>query len=90
MTDRSQRMPTSFNWLNVTQFLGALNDNLFKFFIVFFLIAIQGAGSESAVSATAGVVFVIPFLLFIAAAGVVADRFSQLAESESLNGGCGC
>ena len=64
MTDASQRMPRSFRWLNVTQFLGALNDNMFKFFIVFYLIAAQGEGSESAVNAIAGVVFVLPFLLF--------------------------
>jgi acyl-[acyl-carrier-protein]-phospholipid O-acyltransferase/long-chain-fatty-acid--[acyl-carrier-protein] ligase len=77
MPTPDQRMPRSFLWLNSAQFLGALNDNLFKFFIIFFLIGMHGPGSESRINAMVGAVFVIPFLLFVAAAGVVADRFSK-------------
>ena len=32
----------SFKWLNATQFLGALNDNLFKLLLIFFLIDLEG------------------------------------------------
>ena len=74
---QSRRLPASFGWLNTTQFLGALNDNLFKFFIVFHLIRLQGEGSESSVNAMAGAIFVIPFLVFAATAGVLADRLSK-------------
>ena len=77
MAAPDQRMPRSFLWLNATQFLGALNDNLFKFFLIFLLIGMRGVGSESLVNATAAKVFVVPFLLFIAAAGVLGDRLSK-------------
>lgn len=67
----------SFKWLNATQFLGALNDNILKLFIVFFLIGVKGPAEAGTVSATAGGVFVLPFLIFSAWAGVIADRFSK-------------
>lgn len=68
---------STFRWLNVTQFLGALNDNVFKLLIVLFLIALQGTDVASNVTALAGAVFVVPFLLFSAFAGKLADRFSK-------------
>ena len=68
---------STFRWLNVTQFLGALNDNVFKLLIVLFLIALQGTDVASNVTASAGAVFVVPFLLFSAFAGKLADRFSK-------------
>jgi len=71
------RLSKSFAWLNAAQFLGALNDNVLKFFIIFFLIGMKGAASAGAVSATAGAVFVVPFLLFTAWAGSLADRVSK-------------
>jgi acyl-[acyl-carrier-protein]-phospholipid O-acyltransferase/long-chain-fatty-acid--[acyl-carrier-protein] ligase len=77
MSDEKIKLSKSFTWLNVTQFLGALNDNMFKLFIVAFIIGIQGPASASRVSALAGAVFVIPFLLFLAQAGKLADRFSK-------------
>lgn len=67
----------SFSFLNATQFLGALNDNLFKFFLVFFLINVEGGKEASTILAIAGAVFVIPFLLFSSAAGVMADKISK-------------
>ncbi len=63
--------------LNVTQFLGALNDNLFKFLSIYLLIDIQGAAASNNILFFIGVAFVLPFLLFSATAGVVADRFSK-------------
>ncbi len=67
----------SFHFLNVTQFLGALNDNIFKFLVIFFLINLKGSEAASTVLAIAGGVFVVPFLLFSASAGVLADRKSK-------------
>jgi len=77
MSDKQLKLSKSFTWLNVTQFLGALNDNMFKLFIVAFIIGIQGPASASRVSALAGAIFVVPFLLFLAQAGKLADRFSK-------------
>lgn len=75
--EASQRLPRGFLWLNTAQFFGALNDNIFKLFIIFSLIALRGSEAASEVTATAGAVFVLPFLLFVALAGVLADRISK-------------
>ena len=71
------KLPRSFFWLNATQFLGALNDNMFKLFIIFYLIGIHGADQAGVITAKAGAVFVLPFLLFSAASGILADRLSK-------------
>ncbi|SCA63499.1 Uncharacterized protein SCG7109_AQ_00020 [Chlamydiales bacterium SCGC AG-110-M15] len=67
----------SFTFLNITQFLGALNDNIFKLLIAFFLIDAQGEENSPKVLAIAGAIFVIPFLIFSASAGKLADRYSK-------------
>jgi acyl-[acyl-carrier-protein]-phospholipid O-acyltransferase/long-chain-fatty-acid--[acyl-carrier-protein] ligase len=67
----------SFKFLNATQFLGALNDNVFKLILVYFIINLQGLPDASTILAKAGAIFVIPFLLFSAAAGVLADKLSK-------------
>ncbi len=67
----------SFTYLNITQFLGALNDQIFKFLIAYFLIENQGVENSPKILATAGAVFVIPFLLISASAGKLADRYSK-------------
>ncbi|NGX35127.1 MAG: Lysophospholipid transporter LplT [Candidatus Anoxychlamydiales bacterium] len=67
----------SFKFLNATQFLGALNDNVFKLILVYFIINLQGLPDASSILAKAGAVFVVPFLLFSAAAGVLADKISK-------------
>ncbi|MDE3045034.1 MAG: MFS transporter [Verrucomicrobiota bacterium] len=67
----------SFYLLNVTQFLGALNDNIFKLLVIYFLINIEGPASANTILSLAGAIFVIPFLLFSAGAGVLADRISK-------------
>jgi acyl-[acyl-carrier-protein]-phospholipid O-acyltransferase/long-chain-fatty-acid--[acyl-carrier-protein] ligase len=71
------KLGTSFGWFNATQFLGALNDNVFKLLTILFLIRLQGKASASNITALAGAVFVVPFLLFMATAGKLADRFSK-------------
>jgi acyl-[acyl-carrier-protein]-phospholipid O-acyltransferase/long-chain-fatty-acid--[acyl-carrier-protein] ligase len=75
--EKAGKLPRSFRWLNATQFLGALNDNMFKLFIIFYLIGVQGADQAGMITAKAGAVFVLPFLLFSAASGVLADRLSK-------------
>ncbi|MBU5612141.1 acyl-[ACP]--phospholipid O-acyltransferase [Geomonas azotofigens] len=67
----------SFAWLNATQFLGALNDNILKLLIIFFLIGSHGRAHAGAVTATVGAAFVLPFLLFSAPAGCLADRLPK-------------
>ncbi|MDX8430903.1 MAG: MFS transporter [Candidatus Algichlamydia australiensis] len=62
---------------NLTQFGGAMNDNIFKFLILFFLISIKGVDDASRILFWLGLVYVAPFLLFSSAAGVLADRFSK-------------
>jgi len=68
---------SSFTFLNVTQFLGALNDNIFKLLIVYFLIHREGIGQSQIILSTTGAIFVLPFLLFSASSGTLADRFSK-------------
>ena len=67
----------SFFWLNTTQFLGALNDNILKLLIIFYLIGSQGRDHAGAITASIGAAFVLPFLLFSAPAGCLADRFAK-------------
>ena len=64
----------SFFFLNISQFCGALNDNVFKVLAILFMIHLHGAASAATISAVAAVVFIIPFLIFSAAAGVLASR----------------
>lgn len=73
----SGRLSGAFIRLNVAQFCGALNDNIFKLLAVLYLIHSYGAESASRSSAIAAAIFVVPYLLFSAAAGVLADRYSK-------------
>ena len=67
----------SFYFLNATQFLGALNDNVFKLLVIYLLIHVKGPAYANSILSIAGAVFVIPFLLFSSGAGVLADRISK-------------
>jgi len=70
---RSRRFAGLF-W---AQFLGAFNDNLFKFVVTLVAAgAAVGADANRAVS-LAGMVFVAPFLLFSGYAGQLADTYSK-------------
>ncbi|WP_213152330.1 MULTISPECIES: MFS transporter [unclassified Neochlamydia] len=71
------RKYSSFTYLNVTQFLGALNDNIYKLLIVYFLIDQEGIENGHKILALTGAIFVLPFLLFSAFSGVLADRCSK-------------
>ncbi|NGX27076.1 MAG: Lysophospholipid transporter LplT [Chlamydiae bacterium] len=67
----------SLNFLNSAQFCGALNDNIYKFVLIFYLIQLKGPDHANTILSIAGAVFVIPFLLFSSAAGILADRLSK-------------
>ena len=69
--------PTSFAFLNLAQFLGAMNDNIFKLLIVYCFITVEGVQASNTILALVGTVYVIPFLLFSQTAGMMADRFSK-------------
>lgn len=68
---------SSFTYLNITQFLGALNDNVYKLLIVYFLIDQEGIENGHKILALTGAIFVLPFLLFSAFSGLMADRYSK-------------
>ena len=71
-----QRRFAPFFW---TQFLGAANDNLFKFaFTVLVTFQLQLSWLPPAQAGLAiGALFILPFLLFSATAGQLADKFDK-------------
>jgi len=73
----------------ITQFLGAFNDNAFRFallMLVTYRLADQTAmGPESLAALSAGL-FILPFFLFSAFAGQFADRYSKRAVIILLKG----
>lgn len=71
------RFFSSYTYLNITQFLGALIDNIYKLLIAYFLIDLQGEQNSATILAISGAIFVLPFLFFSASSGVLADRFSK-------------
>src|SRR5437762_10241761 len=65
----------SFLW---TQFLGAFNDNVYKIIVSMRAVHVAASmGSGSEYLSLAGVVFVIPFLLFSGYSGHLADAVSK-------------
>jgi len=77
MSNSKPNFLSSFSALNFTQFFAALNDNLYKLLLVFFVISIKGEEHSNTILAVAGAVFVIPFILFASTAGTLADRYSK-------------
>ncbi len=67
----------SFAFFNATQFLGAMNDNVFRALVIFALIGSQSADSAGRITSLTAAVFILPFLLFTAYAGKLADQFSK-------------
>jgi hypothetical protein len=67
--------------LFITQFLGAFNDNLFKNALVFFVTyhVLNSAEAETSFSALATGIFILPFFLFSALAGQLADSHDKAA-----------
>jgi len=67
----------SFAWHNAAQFLGALNDNVFKLLVIFCLIGLAGKHNATNIASLANAIFVLPYLLFLALAGRLADKYSK-------------
>src|SRR4029453_12581741 len=66
--------------LFVTQFLGALNDNLLKSalgILVTFRLAEQSGMNAATLSMVASALFIAPFFLFSGASGTLSDRFDK-------------
>ena len=76
----------ALNSLNIAQFLGVINDNVFKFLTVFLLIDLKGIHASSTILFWVGTVYVFPFLLFSSAAGVLADKISKQKLIVALKG----
>ncbi len=73
----SKKGEHSLTFLNAAQFLGVLNDNIFKLLMVFLLIDTLGKNYASSILSAAGAIYVVPFLLFSSSAGILADRVSK-------------
>lgn len=72
-----ERRFAPFFW---TQFLGAANDNLFKFsftLLASYHAAEWGGANASTVGFAIGALFIAPYLLFSATSGQVADKFDK-------------
>lgn len=66
--------------LFITQFLGAFNDNLFKNALVMLItykVADRLGGNAQLLVTLAGAVFILPYFLFSATAGQLADRYDR-------------
>ena len=72
----------SFWGINLTQFLGAFNDNVYKQLVLLLALpaVVEGAANNKAsedMQGWATLVFSIPFVLFSGFAGYLSDRFSK-------------
>ncbi|MEX0939690.1 MAG: acyl-[ACP]--phospholipid O-acyltransferase [Pirellulales bacterium] len=67
----------SFLALLVTQFLGALNDNMFRWLVVPIGTYAFGQRGEAAALAAGLACFVLPYIVLAAPAGYLADRFDK-------------
>ncbi|HZJ31850.1 MAG TPA: acyl-[ACP]--phospholipid O-acyltransferase [Vicinamibacterales bacterium] len=60
-----------------TQFLGAVNDNLFKIVVTLLAVGSAAAADEGRAVALVNALFILPFLLFSGYAGQLADGYSK-------------
>lgn len=67
----------SIYFLIATQFLVSLNNNMFRLLVIFFVIHLKGVDQADTIISLTGIVYVIPYILFISAAGMLADRISK-------------
>lgn len=67
----------SFVGLLITQFLGAMNDNMFRWLAVWIGKDIVGKDYETSAVGVGLAMLSLPFIVFAAPAGYVADRFSK-------------
>ncbi len=82
---RESRTRSGFWALIATQFQGAFNDNLYRFAIIFFMIARYAGAPESQagrdmtmkLSSLGAILFAVPFLVFPGLAGSLSDRYEK-------------
>jgi acyl-[acyl-carrier-protein]-phospholipid O-acyltransferase/long-chain-fatty-acid--[acyl-carrier-protein] ligase len=67
-----------------TQFLGAFNDNLYKIIVSLVALDMAPAGSRSFYISAIGFLFILPFALFSAYAGQLADIYSKRSVLVSI------
>lgn len=67
----------SFRALVITHFLTVLNDNLYKFLLVFFLLEGKGLAENARVLSYVSLFFALPFLLLAPLAGSLSDRYQK-------------
>ncbi len=60
-----------------TQFLGAVNDNLFKIVVSMLAVSAAAPGAEGGALSLVGALFILPFALFSGYAGQLADTCSK-------------
>jgi len=81
MNDRSYLQlirDRGFGWMLVTQFLGALNDNVYRFIVTFYIIAHTANRDDANLYINLiAALFVLPYLMFSGYAGQLADNFSK-------------
>src|SRR5581483_8724532 len=81
MNDRSYLQlvrDKGFGWMLVTQFLGALNDNVYRFIVTFYIIHHSSDPSQANLYVNLiAALFVLPYLIFSGYAGQLADNFSK-------------
>ena len=65
----------SYHGMNLTQFFGAFNDNLFKQLVLLICVSYAARGGDYQQYAQA--LFALPFVLFSGFAGFLADRISK-------------
>lgn len=71
-------VPRGFWGLVASQALGSFNDNAYQAALLFTVLRMGlSADQQGTLIALSGALFMLPFLLFSAHAGVVADRFSK-------------
>ncbi|MEX0321408.1 MAG: MFS transporter [Puniceicoccaceae bacterium] len=78
------RLPMTFWWANFAQFGSALNDVMFKFIVIYALIAWQGSEYAPQVLASVGITLALPVILILPIAGSVADHFSKRSVIATL------
>lgn len=64
----------------LTQFFGAFNDNVFKnalFILIAFQSSYAGSNDSTSIINLAAILFILPYLLFSALAGQIADRYEK-------------
>lgn len=69
--------PSSLFFLNISQYVSTFINNIYKMLVIFFLIELEGEEASYRILATASFIFVLPFFLFSASSGILADRFSK-------------